>query len=495
MLSRARRRRSISPERDAPRSVETLPFVQHDEPGVRLTALRAEPYNTSDMFDALTEKLNAAFRRLGSHGTVSEKDLDEAMREVRLALLEADVNFKVARQFIADVRERALGAKVLESLTPVQQIIGIVRDELVAILGGENAALAKASAPPTVIMLAGLKGSGKTTTAAKLALHLRKKGEKPALIAADPYRVAGGAQLASLGRQLDLPVYGLDGVMDAAVAAKRGLAEAKKAGATTVIIDTAGRSQDDEAMMAEVAAIRDGVGPDETLLVVDAMTGQEAVNAAAEFDKALGLTGFILTKFDGDARGGAALSIRSVTGLPVKFVGNGEKVDALEPFYPDRIASRILGMGDVLSLVEKAQESIGEGDIQRLKSKIKSQKFDMQDFLEQYQSIRKMGSLSSLVGMIPGLSMLKGRAKMDSIDDSSLARVEAMILSMTREERRNPQMIDGSRRRRIARGSGTTPQDVNQLLNQFREVQKLMKMMSSGGFPGTPRLKMPGLGR
>ncbi len=447
------------------------------------------------MFDALTEKLNRTFLRLGSHGTVSEKDLDEAMREVRLALLEADVNFKVAKQFINDVRDKAVGSKVLQSLTPVQQIIGIVHDELVAILGGEHAALEKADAPPTVIMLAGLKGSGKTTTAAKLALHLRKSGGKPALIAADPYRVAGGEQLASLGRQLDLPVHGLDGEKDVAKAVERGLAEAKKAGATAVIVDTAGRSHADAEMMAEIAAIRDRVHPHESLLVVDAMTGQEAVNAAAEFHEALGLTGFILTKLDGDARGGAALSIRSVTGLPVKFVGSGEKLEALEPFYPDRFASRILGMGDVMSLVEKAQQNIGEDGISRLESKMKSQKFDMQDFLEQYQSLRKMGSLSNLVGMIPGLSLVKSRIKVDEIDDVFLTRVEAIMLSMTLAERHNPAIIDGSRRKRIARGSGTTPQDVNRVLQQFKEVQKIMKLMSTGKFPSLPGLKLPGLGR
>ncbi len=447
------------------------------------------------MFEALTDKLSGAFSRLGRHGTVSEQDLDEAMREVRLALLEADVNFRVAKQFITDVRARAVGDKVTESLTPVQHIIGIVNDELVAILGGEHAPLIKASKPPTVIMLAGLKGSGKTTTAAKLALQLRKDGATVALVGADPYRVAGTAQLQSLGKQLGLPVYGMDGEKDPVAGATNGLREAKAAGATTVIVDTAGRSHGDEAMMAEIRAVRDAISPHEVLLVVDAMTGQEAVNAAQEFHDAIGLTGFILTKLDGDARGGAALSIRSVTGLPVKFVGAGEKVEALEPFYPDRYASRILGMGDVLGLVEKAQQNIGEAGIANLEAKMKNKSFDMQDFLEQYQSLRKMGSLSQLLGMIPGLGLVKSRIKVDEIDDAFLTRVEAMILAMTFEERRNPGIINGSRKRRIAAGSGTTVQDVNKLLAQFKEVQKIMKAMTIGRFPSLPGLKLPGLGR
>lgn len=447
------------------------------------------------MFDTLTEKLNSAFKRLGSHGTVTEKDLDEAMREVRLALLEADVNFKVARQFIADVRERALGAEVLQSLTPVQQIIGLVHDELVNVLGGEQAPLAKAQTPPTVILLTGLKGSGKTTTAAKLALHLRKSGEKIALVAADPYRVAGEAQLASLGKQLDLPVFGMEGEKQPAVAAKRAIAEAAKQGITIAIVDTAGRSVDDAEMMTEVVAIRDAVQPQEVLLVLDAMTGQEAVNSAAEFNEALGLTGFILTKLDGDARGGAALSIRSVTGLPVKFVGVGEKVDALETFHPVRFASRILGMGDVMTLVEKAHETIGKAEMERMEQRVKAQRFDIQDFLDQYQNLKKMGSMSNLLGMMPGMSMLKGKINVDQIDDSYFKKSEAIMYSMTAEERHNPQIINGSRRKRIAEGSGTTLQEVNQLLNQFGQVQKMMKMMSSGKLPGMPGLKIPGFGR
>ena len=447
------------------------------------------------MFDALTDKLNAAFRRLGSHGSITEKDLDEAMREVRLALLEADVNFKVARQFIADVRERALGAQVLQSVTPVQQIIAIVHDGLVAVLGGEQAPLGKAPTPPTVIMLSGLKGSGKTTTAAKLALHLRKQNERVALIAADPYRVAGEAQLVSLGKQLDIPVYAMEGEKQPAVAAKRGIAAAAKAGISAVIVDTAGRSHGDPEMMAEIVAIHDAVQPHEVLLVLDAMTGQEAVNAATEFNAALALSGFILTKMDGDARGGAALSIRSVTGLPVKFVGAGEKVDALEAFHPDRFASRILGMGDVVSLVEKAQQSIGEAEMQRMEQRVRSQKFDMQDFLDQYQNLKKMGSMSSLLGVLPGMSALNGKLDVDNIDETFFKRSEAIMLSMTQEERRSPQIINGSRRRRIAQGSGATLQEVNQLLNQFTQVQKMMKMMSSGKLPGMPGMKIPGFGR
>ena len=323
-------------------------------------------------------------------------------------------------------------------------------------------------------MLAGLKGSGKTTTAAKLALHLRKQNERVALIAADPYRVAGEAQLASLGKQLDLPVYGMEGEKQPAVAAKRAIAEAAKAGMTAVIVDTAGRSHGDPEMMAEIVAIRDAVQPQEVLLVLDAMTGQEAVNAATEFNEALALSGFILTKMDGDARGGAALSIRSVTGLPVKFVGAGEKVDALEAFHPDRFASRILGMGDVVSLVEKAQQSIGEEEMQRLEQRVRSQKFDMQDFLDQYQNLKKMGSMSSLLGMLPGMSALKGKIDVDNIDDAFFKRSEAIMLSMTQEERQSPQIINGSRRRRIAEGSDHRSRGARRDSNACRRKRVLL---------------------
>ena len=447
------------------------------------------------MFEALTDKLSGAFSRLGKHGTVSEQDLDEAMREVRLALLEADVNFRVAKKFITDVRARAMGDKVTESLTPVQHIIGIVNDELVAILGGEHAPLIKAGKPPTVIMLAGLKGSGKTTTAAKLALQLRKDGATVALVGADPYRVAGTAQLQSLGKQLGLPVYGMDGEKDPVAGATNGLRDAKAAGATTVIVDTAGRSHGDEAMMAEIRAVRDAISPHEVLLVVDAMTGQEAVNVAKEFHDAIGLTGFILTKLDGDARGGAALSIRSVTACPIKFVGAGEKVEAARAVLPRPLRLPHPRHGRRPRPRREGAAEHRRGWYRQPRSEDEEQVLRHAGLPEQYQSLRKMGSLSQLLGMIPGLGLVKSRIKVDEINDAFLTRVEAMILAMTFEERRNPGIINGSRKRRIAAGSGTTVQDVNKLLAQFKEVQKIMKAMTIGRFPSLPGLKLPGLGR
>ncbi|MBF6600919.1 MAG: signal recognition particle protein [Dehalococcoidia bacterium] len=427
------------------------------------------------MLEALSDKLTGVFQKLGSRGTITEKDLDEALREVRIALLEADVNFKVVRQFIATVRERALGAEVLKSLTGPQQVIAIVNEELVKILGGSQSTLQLASKPPTVIMLIGLKGSGKTTTAAKLALHLRKQGSKPILVAADPYRMAAGEQLRSLGRQLGMPVFeGGDGQSLPQICAA-SLAEAKRQAATVVIVDTAGRSTVDGELMTEVTEMRAALEPDEVILVLDAMTGQDAVNVAQEFHEQLNVTGIVVTKMDGDARGGAVLSIRAVSGLPVKFIGTGEKSDALEPFYPDRFASRILGMGDMLGLIERAKEAISDDDVQALEKRMKSKSLDLEDFLAQFQRIKKMGPMNQIVDMIPGLGNVKRQLKTSEMDDTFWNRAEAVVYSMTPEERKHPEIINGSRRKRIATGSGTTPQEVNRLLNQWKEAKKIMQ--------------------
>jgi signal recognition particle subunit SRP54 len=441
------------------------------------------------MLDALTERLQGVFRKLGSQATIREADLDEALREVRVALLEADVNFKVAREFIQSVRERALGAEVLKSLSPTQQVIAIVNEELVRILGQEQTGLQTAAKPPTVIMLAGLKGSGKTTTAAKLGLYERKHGQKPLLVAADPHRVAASEQLQALARQLSIPVL-LGGDKKAGALAKDALAEAQRLGATAIIVDTAGHTGMDNDVLAELIELRKAFDPTETLLVIDAMTGQEAVNVAQETDEALGVTGFIMTKMDGDARGGAALSIRAVTGLPIKFIGVGEKSDALEPFIPDRFASRILGMGDMLSLIEKATETIGTEDVQRLEKKLRTKTLDLEDFMIQIQQMKKMGPISQLVDMIPGLSSVKSQLRLDEVDDSFWSKAEAVVYSMTPDERRRPEIINGSRRKRIARGSGTTPQEVNRLLNQWKEAKKMAQAVVAGKGPSL--LKMIG---
>jgi signal recognition particle subunit SRP54 len=431
------------------------------------------------MFDALSEKLQRVFSRLSSHGTVTEKDLDEALREVRVALLEADVNFRVVREFVAKVRERALGAEVLQSLTGPQQVIGIVNEELTQILGGSQATLHKASQPPTVVLLLGLKGSGKTTFTAKLALHLRKTGAKPLLVAADPYRVAASQQLQSLGRQFNFPVFSGD-LSDLERFAAEARAEADRIGATAIIVDSAGYLQVDEEVGAEITTLSTSFAPHETLLVVDAMTGQEAVNVAEEFGKVVSLSGFVLTKLDGDARGGAALSIRAITGLPIKFLSTGERPEALEEFHPERFASRLLGMGDILTLVEKAQETIGRQEIERLGKKMKAKDMDLSDFIAQLNQVRRMGPLTDLLGMIPGMGSVRKQLGAAQIDDSFFKYAEAVVNSMTPEERRNPDLINGSRRRRIAAGSGTQPQDVNQLLKQWKEAKKIMQMMASG---------------
>ena len=431
------------------------------------------------MFDALSDKLQQVFNRLSSHGTVNEKDLDEALREVRVALLEADVNFRVVRDFISAVRERASGAEVLKSLTGPQQVIAIVNEELTNMLGGSQAALVAAPQPPTVLLLLGLKGAGKTTFAAKLAVHLRKAGGKPLLVAADPYRVAASQQLQTLGRQHNIATFAGD-LTDLKRLATEALAEARRIGATSLIVDSAGYLQLDENVVEELQSLVQSFGPHETLLVVDAMTGQEAVHVAEEFGKATPVTGFVLTKLDGDARGGAALSIRAMTGLPIKFIGTGERADALEPFHPERFASRILGMGDVLTLIERAQEQMGDEDVAALGKRMKSNQMDLNDFVSQLQRVRNMGPLGDLMGMIPGLGNVKRQLQATQIDDTFFKHAEAIVFSMTPEERRRPEIINGSRRKRIALGSGTTPQDVNQLLKQWKEAKKIMQMMASG---------------
>jgi signal recognition particle subunit SRP54 len=436
------------------------------------------------MFESLSDKLSAVFKKLSGKGKLTEKDVDEALREVRLALLEADVNFKIAKGFITRVRQRAVGSEVLESLTPAQQVIKIVHQELILIFGGGVHKLARASIPPTVIVLVGLQGAGKTTTTAKLALHLKRGGERPLMVAADPYRPAAVNQLVTLGKQLDLPVFSDVRTKSVDAICKQAMKRAKELSAGSVILDTAGRLHIDEELMDELQRIRDALHPTEVLLIADAMTGQEAVRIAEEFHTKVGLTGVILTKMDGDARGGAALSLTSVTGVPIKFVGVGEKLDALEQFHPDRMASRILGMGDMLSLIEKAEAVIDQKKAQQLEKKMRQARFNLEDFLEQLQQMQKMGPIGQLLDMIPGFS--RGAKLNMNLDERQVKRVEAIVLSMTPEERHQPEIIDGSRKRRISRGSGTTPQEVNQLLNQFRQVQKLMKQMSSGRMPKLP---------
>ncbi|MFC1892556.1 signal recognition particle protein [Chloroflexota bacterium] len=434
------------------------------------------------MFEILTEKLNQVFRGLNRRGKLSEKDVDDALRQIRLALLEADVHFKVVKDFVARVREQAIGAEVMRSLTPAQQIIKIINEELTITLGGGQSSLAASAHAPSVAMLVGLQGCGKTTTAAKLALHLKHAGQRPLLVAADNRRPAAIEQLTILARELDVPVYSESTSARPEDICAHGLAKARELAATWVIVDTAGRLHIDEALMEELARVKEEIKPAEVLLTVDAMTGQDAVRVAEEFHSKLELTGLILTKMDGDARGGAALSIRWVSGVPIKFIGVGEKVDAFEPFYPDRLASRILGMGDMLTLIEKAEKTFDAQQARELERKVRTSGFNLDDFLSQLREVRKMGSLAQMVEMLPGLSHLSGRIS-GGDEEKQLKKIEAIILSMTLEERRNPGIIDGSRRRRIASGSGTKPQDINQLLNQFRQMQKLVKMGVGGKLP------------
>ena len=433
------------------------------------------------MFDALTDKLQGVFSGLRGRGKLTESDIDAAMRAIRLSLLEADVSLPVVKQVTSAIAARAKGAEVMDSLTPDQQVVKIVSDELTTLMGEANVALPLASKPPTIVLMAGLQGSGKTTCSAKLARHFQAQGRAPMLVACDVHRPAAAEQLAVLGGQLDIPVHREDG-SDAPAIARRGIEIARRTGRDLVIVNTAGRLTIDAEMMDELVAIRDAVTPTAVVLVLDAMTGQTAVDVAKAFTEAVDVTGVALTKLDGDARGGAALSVRAVTGAPILFVGTGEKLDALEPFYPDRMASRILGMGDVMSLIEKAQATVEVGDAKALEQKIRGGSLTLEDFLEQMHQVRRMGPMSQVLGMIPGFrNATKGKDV--NVDDGQLDRIEAIIKSMTLAERRHPEIINGSRRRRIATGSGTSVQEVNQLLSQFKQMRKLMKQIGRGGMP------------
>ncbi len=438
------------------------------------------------MFESLTDKLQIVFDKLGKRGMLSEADVDAALREVRLALLEADVNYKVVKDFIKRVRDRAVGLEVHRRLSPAQQVVKIVHEELIATLG-EPGKLDLGKQPPHVVMMVGLQGSGKTTAAAKLALRLRKDGRKPLLVAADTYRPAAVKQLETLGRQVDIPVHSEGVNPPPPKICGNALKVARKGAYDIVILDTAGRLQIDDSMMHELEAIKRETTPAEVLLVADAMTGQEAVNVARGFHERVGLTGMILTKVDGDARGGAAISMRSVTGVPIKFLGVGEKVDALEAFHPDRLASRILGMGDVLSLIEKAEQTIDQEEAQKAAEKLLGGEFDLDDFLGQLQQIKKMGPLSQLMDMVPGFRNVSKDVSPE-VTDRELRKIEAIISSMTPEERRKPRILNASRKRRIARGSGTQVHDVNALLTQFRQMQRMMKQLTSGRGKGLLRM-------
>jgi len=445
------------------------------------------------VFEGLANKLQQTFKKLRGKGKLTEIDVNDAMREVRMALLEADVNFKVAKDFIAKIKEQAIGQEVMESLTPAQFVIKIVNDELTNLMGGTQSRITVSSRPPTIIMLVGLQGAGKTTTAGKLAHLLKKQSKRPLLVAGDVYRPAAIKQLQVLGGQLDIPVFTIEDCTDVVLIAQKAVEYALAYNRDTVIIDTAGRLHINEELMQELKSLKKLVKPHEILLVVDAMTGQDAVGVAESFNKDLGLDGVILTKLDGDARGGAALSIKAVTGCPIKFAGMGEKLDALEPFHPDRMASRILGMGDVMSLIEKASASIDLEQAKEMEKKFRKDDFNLNDFLEQLQQVRKLGPLDQLLGMLPGMGDLK-KLKDVKFDEKELVRIEAMIRSMTKKERRDSSIINGSRRKRIALGSGTRVQDVNKLIKQFIEAKKMMKKfqdMQKGGKKAFGGFKMP----
>ncbi len=439
------------------------------------------------MFESLRDKLQGIFDRLGKRGILREEDVKAVLREIRLALLEADVNYKVVKDFVDRVREKAVGEELSRALNPAQQVIKIVHQELVTTLG-EPGRLELRGRAPYVIMLVGLQGSGKTTMIAKLALHLRSKGHFPLMVAADIYRPAAITQLEVLGRQINVPVYS-DRTAKPPDICARSLEDARTRGSDIVLLDTAGRLQIDDAMMAELVAIRERVHPVEILLVADAMTGQEAVNIAQGFHERVGLTGLILTKVDGDARGGAAISMREVTGVPIKFLGTGEKTNAIEVFHPERLASRILGMGDVLSLIERAEVAFDEAQAAEMEKKLRKGDFDLEDFLDQLRQVRKMGPLNELLGMIPGLGKALKGVDLEKLEaEKSLKYVEAIILSMTPEERRNPRILNASRKRRIAAGSGTDVQQINQLLSQHRQMQNMMKRLGQGKTRGLPRM-------
>ena len=429
-------------------------------------------------FEGLADRLQGTIQKIRGKGKVNEADVKEMMREVRLALLEADVNFKVVKTFVKKVSERAVGQEVMQSLTPGQQVIKVVKEELTELMGGEQSQIAVAKRPPTVIMMVGLQGAGKTTTTGKLANLLRKKyNRKPMLVAADIYRPAAIKQLETLGKQLSMPVFSLGDQVSPVEIAKQAIEKAKEEHHDYVLIDTAGRLHIDEKLMGELEDIKELANPDEIFLVVDAMTGQDAVNVAQSFNESLGISGVVLTKLDGDTRGGAALSIRSVTEKPIKFVGMGEKLDALEPFHPERMASRILGMGDVLSLIEKAQANVDEDKAKELEKKMRTMSFTFEDFLEQLGQVKQMGPLDELIKMMPGANKMKGLDKLQ-VDEKQLSHVEAIIQSMTKEEKQHPETINASRKKRIAKGSGRNIQEVNRLLKQFEDMKKMMKQMS-----------------
>ncbi|XTR37285.1 signal recognition particle protein [Paraclostridium tenue] len=449
------------------------------------------------IFEGLADKLQGALDKLKSKGKLTEKDVKDAMREVKLALLEADVNFKVVKDFVKKVQERAVGQEVMESLTPAQHVIKIVNEELTSLMGDVQSKIMISSKPPTVIMMVGLQGAGKTTTSGKLGGYFKKQGKKPLLVACDIYRPAAIKQLQVVGEKLDIPVFSMGDKESPVNIAKAGYNHALKNNNDLVIIDTAGRLHIDETLMDELKNIKSEIKPHEILLVVDSMTGQDAVNVAESFNDALGVDGVILTKLDGDTRGGAALSIRAVTQKPIKFIGMGEKLDDLEPFHPDRMASRILGMGDILSLIEKAQENIDLEKAKELENKIKKQELDFEDFLEQMEQIQKMGPLNKVLEMIPGMGQVKDQLGDIDMNNKEIVRTKAIVQSMTIEERRNPSILNASRKKRIARGSGTSVQDVNRLIKQFGEMKKMMKMFTGtqksmkkrGGFAGLPFFK------
>ena len=442
------------------------------------------------MFSNLSDKLSAAFKKFRNKGKLTEADVKEGMREVKLALLEADVNFKVVKEFVKRVTERAVGSDVLESLLPAQQIVKIVNEELVTLMGGECAKLTIAPKPPTVVMMVGLQGSGKTTHSAKLASHYKKQGKNPILVACDIYRPAAIDQLKVVGAKINVPVFDR-GTQSPVKTSEEAVKYAEKHGYDMVFIDTAGRLHVDEVLMDELGSIKETVNPTEIILVVDAMTGQDAVNVAASFNEKLDITGVLLSKLDGDTRGGAALSVRHVTGKPIKFVGTGEKLDALEPFYPDRMASRILGMGDILTLIEKAEQEFDEKKAAELEKRLRENTFTLNDYLDQFRQIKKMGSIEEIMAMLPGVK--PGALKDAKIDEKALGRTEAIILSMTEKEREHPNIINGSRRKRIAKGAGTTVEEVNRLMKQYEQMNKMLKQFSGGMFKRGKkgRMKMP----
>jgi signal recognition particle subunit SRP54 len=443
-------------------------------------------------FEGLAERLQGTLQKIRGKGKVNEADVKEMMREVRFALIEADVNLKVVREFVKTVSEKAVGSDVMKSLTPGQQVVKIVKDELTNLMGGEQETIKFSRNSPTVIMMVGLQGAGKTTTSGKLATLLRKKhNRKPLLVAADVYRPAAIEQLETVGKQLTIPVFSRGTDISPVEIVRQALEEAKKEHHDIVIVDTAGRLHIDTKLMQELADIHELASPDEVFLVVDAMTGQDAVNVAQNFNETVGITGVVLTKLDGDTRGGAALSIRSVTGKPIKFIGVGERMDALEAFHPERMASRILGMGDVMSLIEKAQDNVDEDKAKELEEKFRTQTFTLDDFLDQLQQVKKMGPLDELLKMMPGAGKIKGLENAQ-VDEGQMGRVEAVIQSMTIKERTTPEIINANRRRRIAKGSGTSIQEVNRLLKQFEEMKKMVKQMTNMQQKGKKRMKMPG---